>query len=267
MPGFDGNGNFSFTYNWVNDAANGIPITASRMDTQFNDAALGFDDCMTRDGQSPATADIPLGGFKLTGVAPGTVGTDAATIGQLQTGSTIFAVGGGTAQAITATYVPPNTALTDGLLLGVRASAANTASAPTFSPDSLTAHPITKFGGIALIPGDIYGPLHELLLRYDLANTRWELLNPSTDIIAQSLGANGYEKRANGMIRQWGNDASTSTSSTVTFPLQFPTACFSVVATIDSTAPAYCAAHINSTANFTIYKSSTSFAQWEAVGN
>lgn len=60
MPGFDGNGNFSFTYNWVNDANNGIPITASRMDTQFNDAALGFDDCITRDGQSTTTAIIPF---------------------------------------------------------------------------------------------------------------------------------------------------------------------------------------------------------------
>src|SRR6478609_9592360 len=56
MAGFNGSGQFSFTYNWVNDAANGVPITASRMDGQFNDAVSGFDLCITRDGQGKASA-------------------------------------------------------------------------------------------------------------------------------------------------------------------------------------------------------------------
>lgn len=60
MAGFDGSGNFFFTFSWVNDAQNGIPITASRMDTQFNDAVGGFDLCMTRDAQGVATATIPF---------------------------------------------------------------------------------------------------------------------------------------------------------------------------------------------------------------
>jgi len=54
--GFNGNGQFSFTYNWVNDAANGIAITASRMDGQFNDAVSGFDLCVTRDNQGKPSA-------------------------------------------------------------------------------------------------------------------------------------------------------------------------------------------------------------------
>lgn len=60
MSGFNGSGVFDFTYNWVNDSANGIPITASRMDTQFADAAGGFDNCMTRDAQGAATVLIPF---------------------------------------------------------------------------------------------------------------------------------------------------------------------------------------------------------------
>lgn len=60
MSGFNGLGQFFFTYNWVNDAANGIPITASRMDGQFNDAANGFDLCLTRDNQGkPSTSFLP----------------------------------------------------------------------------------------------------------------------------------------------------------------------------------------------------------------
>lgn len=85
---------------------------------------------------------------------------------------------GGTSDAITATFNPAITALTDGLIVGVRAGAGNATTTPTFAPNGLTAHTITKSGGTALVPGDIAGALAELLLRYNLANTRWELLNP-----------------------------------------------------------------------------------------
>jgi len=89
-----------------------------------------------------------------------------------------WAIGGGTGNAITATYTPANAALTDGLVLTVRCPGANTSATPTFAPDGLTAHTITRAGGKALVPGDIPGNLSEAVLRYNLANTRWELLNP-----------------------------------------------------------------------------------------
>lgn len=106
---------------------------------------------------------------------------------------TLWATGGGTADAITATYSPANTTLTDGLLLGVRATAANATTTPTFSPDGLTAHTITKLGGAALQPGDIKGALTELLLRYNLANTRWELLNPVFGNIPWAVATGGAD--------------------------------------------------------------------------
>lgn len=90
MSGFNGMGQFSFTYVWTQDAANAIPITASRMDTQFNDAAQGFDNCVTRDGQSPATANLPLGGFKLTGLGAPTVAGDALSYGTGTNTSTLL---------------------------------------------------------------------------------------------------------------------------------------------------------------------------------
>jgi hypothetical protein len=83
MP-FNGTGQFSLVYSWANDAANGIDITASRFDTQEGDMATsGFDNCLTRDGQGIATANLPMGGFKHTGVANGTANTDYAAYGQL----------------------------------------------------------------------------------------------------------------------------------------------------------------------------------------
>jgi hypothetical protein len=87
---------------------------------------------------------------------------------------------GGTVSAITATYSPAIVTLTDGLLVGFRAVGANTSTAPTFAPNGLTARAITKRGGSALAVGDIPAANAEVTLRYNLANTRWELLNPAT---------------------------------------------------------------------------------------
>lgn len=84
----------------------------------------------------------------------------------------------GSADTITAAYDPAIEELTDGMILGFRASAANATNAPTFSPDSLTAHAIVRKGGSVLAPGDIPAADAEVLVRYNLANTRWELVNP-----------------------------------------------------------------------------------------
>src|SRR3990172_12881352 len=90
----------------------------------------------------------------------------------------LSAVATGTADVITATYSPAPT-LVDKKILFLRAIADNVSSTPTFSPNGLTAHPITKSGGEALNAGDIQSS-STIILQYDLANTQWELLNPAT---------------------------------------------------------------------------------------
>lgn len=88
------------------------------------------------------------------------------------------AAAGGTADAITADFTPDVT-LADKTMVAVVAAAANATTTPTFAPDGLTAHTITKQGGSALAAGNIAAAGHVLLLSYNLANTRWELLNPA----------------------------------------------------------------------------------------
>lgn len=82
MP-FNGSGVFSRIYNWVADAANGVPITPERFDGDENDIAAGLTNCVTRNGQSPFTANLPAGGFKLTGLAPGTTAGDSVSYDQI----------------------------------------------------------------------------------------------------------------------------------------------------------------------------------------
>lgn len=145
---------------------------------------------------------------------------------------------GGTADAITATYAPAVVAVYDGLLLAFRASAANTSTTPTFAPNGLTARTITKLGGGALVVGDIPAANAEVLVRYNLANTRWELLNPGTPSAAQSAASNGYLRLAGGFLFQWGSGSTTLGSGSITYPIPFPNNVYSVMATITGGAAA-----------------------------
>lgn len=80
---FDGNGNAIRDTNWTSDATNGVPISSSEMDTEFNGVAACLTDCMTRDGQGAATAPLNMGNFRLTNLGAGTQSTDAAQVGQI----------------------------------------------------------------------------------------------------------------------------------------------------------------------------------------
>lgn len=175
---FNGSGVFLRLYSWVNDAAANIKIRADRMDNEMNGFATGLSTCITKDGQTTVTANLPMATFRHTGVGDAAARTDYASFGQLQDGKSAWVEAGGTADAITAAYAVPLATLVDGQLCYVRAAYANATATPTFSPSALTARTIVKNGGAALVAGDIAGDGHELILRYDLSNTRWELLNP-----------------------------------------------------------------------------------------
>lgn len=188
---FNGSGTFLRLYSWVNDAAANIKIRADRMDNEMNGMAVGLSTCLTKDGQTTVTANLPMATFRHTGVGNAAARTDYASFAQVQDGKSAWVAAGGTADAITAAYTIPVTALVDGQLCFVRAGAANATTTPTFSPSALTARTIVKNGGSALGTGDIAGAGHELIFRYDLANTRWELLNPKVAVPFTPASASG----------------------------------------------------------------------------
>lgn len=184
-----GAGTFNRLFSWVADKAAGLNISSSRIDADSNDiVSNGFGNCLTRDGQGQPTATLPMAGFRHTGVGNAQARSDYAAAGQVQDGSLQWTIGAGTGDAITATFTPAITALIDGQMCFVRTPGANATTTPTFAPNGLTARTITKVGGSALLIGEIAGNLAELILRYNLANTRWELLNPAA-VIALPLGA------------------------------------------------------------------------------
>lgn len=84
MP-FDSNGNFTRTQNWTSDFENGIEIVCDRHDDEDDNFANGFNECMLRDGRAPATGNLKMGNFRITGMADGQTSNDAVNKGQLDT--------------------------------------------------------------------------------------------------------------------------------------------------------------------------------------
>ena len=84
--------------------------------------------------------------------------------------------------------------------------------------------------------------------------------------------ANGYSYLPNGLLLQWGTLLAANTTSTVTFPIAFPTACYSVVATAAATILVSANSLQIVTVNTTIAQvrsattNVTSKAYWMAIG-
>jgi len=89
------------------------------------------------------------------------------------------AIAAGTVDAITAVMPIPLQSLNDETMVTIRASGANTITNPTFAPDGLAAKTIVKNGNQALNVGDIFGVDHEMQLKYNINNNKWELMNPA----------------------------------------------------------------------------------------
>ena len=94
----------------------------------------------------------------------------------------MYAVAGGTSDAITATFFPATDQLTDGRLMVVRCNTANTTTTPTFNPDGLGAKPIVKGSNNPLEIGDISGLGFHLILSYDSALDKFVLNNPARGV-------------------------------------------------------------------------------------
>jgi hypothetical protein len=71
---------------WQDDQAANIGIEAGRHDTQDNDFRNGINETINKAGQNTPTANLPMGGFKHTGVANAAASSEYAAYGQVQAG-------------------------------------------------------------------------------------------------------------------------------------------------------------------------------------
>src|SRR5678816_3304048 len=80
MP-FDSNGTFNRVIpgGWKADAAANIKIRADRHDDEDDGFAAGLSTCITKDGRTQPTANIPMNNKKIIDLAEPTLPDDAAT--------------------------------------------------------------------------------------------------------------------------------------------------------------------------------------------
>lgn len=175
---YNGAGVFSPIYNWSTDKANGIKIRADRMDGQDTDIATGLSTCVTRDGQSPATANLPMGTFKHTGVGAASARTDYLRASQDQDNDLTYFTTAGTINAYTLTPSPAVTSLTAGQEWLVKIHAA-CAAAPTLAVSGLAAATIVYADGTAL-PASALVTDGQYTVRYDGTNYRVNLAAATT---------------------------------------------------------------------------------------
>lgn len=176
---FNGSGTFQ-----INTAGQpvvaGTVITATAFNALTADLATGLSTCVTKDGQTTVTANLPMGGNKLTGLGAGTLGTDSARLSQVQGGvASLLGVSG--IDTITGSGSPQVTSYVTGQMFWFVASGTNT-GATTLNIDSLGAKNITR-GTAALAAGDIVNGAVALVV-YD--GTQFQLLS-----IIRSIQTNG----------------------------------------------------------------------------
>jgi hypothetical protein len=160
---------------------------ADKVTADFQDLSSGIAQSISKDGQTTPTANLQMGGFKLTGMGAGSAAEDSVNLGQAQAQAFLWAgTTGGTADALTLSPSPAITAYAAGQHFRFIAASNNTGAA-TAAVSGLTAKAIQN-GGDALVADDIEaGALYEMV--YDGAAfqiSRLRLNTPAT-ISAQPL--------------------------------------------------------------------------------
>ena len=162
-----------------NPVTTNTTIESNWANTTLNDIATALSTCVLKDGTQTLTANIPMGGFKLTGMAAGSASTDSVRVGQLQDNTVSYLTGTAGTNTITASGTPTVTALTAGQRFSFIPANTNT-GATTLQINSTAATNIF-WNNAALVGGEIRanvpvtvfydGAQYQLLSSAAMANT------------------------------------------------------------------------------------------------
>lgn len=169
------NGSGTFLINTAGQpVVSGTVISSTAFNALTADLATGLSTCLTKDGQTTPTANIPMGNNKVTGLGAGTDATDAANLSQVQ--STVVKLIGSVSgtNTITGSLTPALGAYAAGQMFYFVAAGDNT-GAVTLNINSLGAKNVTKNGSTALSAAEIKSG-QTVAVIYD--GTRFQMVNP-----------------------------------------------------------------------------------------
>ena len=185
------NGSGTFNINSAGQpVVSGTVISSTAFNALTSDLATGLTTALTKDGQSTPTANITLGGYKITNLAAATLAADAVRFSQLQNFSTNTLITIAGTDTITGTVTPSLTAYTAGQIFSFVAAATNT-TAVTLNIDGVGVKAVTRAGTTALAAGDILTG-QVAIVEYD--GTQFQLLDPNafTNLrVSGTLGVTG----------------------------------------------------------------------------
>ena len=185
------NGSGTFNINSAGQpVVSGTVISSTAFNALTSDLATGLTTALTKDGQSTPTANITLGGYKITNLAAGTAAADAVRFSQLQGGTTSTYITAAGADTITGTVTPTLTAYATGQQFSFVAAGTNT-TAVTLNIDGVGVKAVTRAGTTALAAGDILTG-QVAIVEYD--GTQFQLLDPNafTNLrVSGTLGVTG----------------------------------------------------------------------------
>lgn len=137
-------------------AVPGTTIQSSKYNNVINDIASALTSVLVADGQRAASANLPMGGFRHTGVGAVTAAGQYARVNEVQDGSYIYGgTAGGSADALTIATSPTFSAYTTGMVLVFKSGASPNTGAATLQANGIAGPKTIQANGVALVAGDI----------------------------------------------------------------------------------------------------------------
>jgi hypothetical protein len=139
---------------WTQAKAAGRKIVKDDHDVHDEDLADGLEKCLQRFGETAMAANLPMGGFKATGLGAGSARTDSVNLGQVQDGSFLWCGTSGGNNALTVNPTPAITAYVDGMELWWRKGDTDNTNNMTLNASGLGAKTLRKAIGVHVPPGE-----------------------------------------------------------------------------------------------------------------
>jgi hypothetical protein len=172
-------------------------IRSSWANPTMSDIGTALTQSLAKDGQTAPTANLPMAGFRHTGVAIAAAASDYARASQAQDGSLLFVtISGSTDDAYEGTLPFGTTSFVTGQLITLIWGITNSTTTPTLNINSSADWPILREDGSALEIGDLRETVPSQLLWND---TAWLLLGTAA---AGGSGVSSFNSRTGAVTLQ-----------------------------------------------------------------
>lgn len=235
--GWDGAGNvnrtngvFTGTILWQDSRDASRKIRADDHDTHDQDIADAIERTHNLDGENAAAANMPMGGFRHTGVGNATARDQYSSVDSLQDGDHTFAVDTGAADVYAMALSPAITAYVNGMRVAFESTNTNT-GASTLNINTVGAKSILRNDGQELLAGDIVTGRSYVLIYEDTADAFY-LVSPPKSILprgwidgltlSNAADADHDITTAVGVARDDGNDVDLELGSILVKQLDDP---------------------------------------------